>query len=131
MRALLIRVVCVTALLSCLFVLCYAYSSQISEWVTALSPGCVFRRLTGIKCPGCGGTRAFKELLHGHIIEALRYNMYWLPSFFILLQELVVRGFRISCETHPRYYRSVYVPSLKTCALITLLWVVLRNVFDC
>ncbi len=37
-------------------------------------PLCMFHRLTGWNCPGCGGLRATHQLLHGHISEALRFN---------------------------------------------------------
>lgn len=37
-------------------------------------PSCVFYRLTGWQCPGCGGLRAAHQLLHGHWIEAARLN---------------------------------------------------------
>ena len=37
-------------------------------------PVCEFHRLTGLNCPGCGGTRALYALLHGHWAVALRDN---------------------------------------------------------
>lgn len=37
-------------------------------------PTCAFHKLTGLNCPGCGGLRALHQLLHGHIVEALRLN---------------------------------------------------------
>lgn len=43
---------------------------------------CPFHRLTGWLCPGCGGQRALHELLHGHIIAALRLNPF--AVFFFL-----------------------------------------------
>lgn len=35
---------------------------------------CLFHRLTGLYCPGCGGTRSVTSLLHGHPIISIRYN---------------------------------------------------------
>lgn len=35
---------------------------------------CPFRKITGIHCPGCGGTRAMLELLHGHPLRAVHDN---------------------------------------------------------
>lgn len=35
---------------------------------------CVFRALTGIYCPGCGGTRAFQLLFRGDILQSLIYH---------------------------------------------------------
>lgn len=37
-------------------------------------PGCLFRALTGIDCPGCGMTRAFLLLGQLRISEALRLH---------------------------------------------------------
>lgn len=33
---------------------------------------CPFWKLTGLYCPGCGGTRAIRALLHGDILLSLR-----------------------------------------------------------
>lgn len=37
-------------------------------------PQCPIYRYLHLQCPGCGGTRAFAALLHGHVAEALRLN---------------------------------------------------------
>ena len=37
-------------------------------------PVCIFHALTGLWCPGCGSLRALHQLLHGHVLAALRYN---------------------------------------------------------
>ncbi len=35
---------------------------------------CVFYELTGLKCPGCGITRAIISMLHFRIYDAMTYN---------------------------------------------------------
>lgn len=35
---------------------------------------CLFQRITGLYCPGCGGTRAFKALLSGDILLSFCYH---------------------------------------------------------
>lgn len=35
---------------------------------------CMFRRAFGIACPGCGLTRSFIELSHGHLTQAFRMH---------------------------------------------------------
>jgi hypothetical protein len=36
---------------------------------------CLFRTLTGLDCPGCGGTRMVWYLLHGNLPEAARHHL--------------------------------------------------------
>jgi hypothetical protein len=40
-----------------------------------LSPGCPFRALTGLDCPGCGGTRALYALTQGQVTTSLSHNL--------------------------------------------------------
>lgn len=47
-----------------------------------LLPKCIFHALTGYLCPGCGNTRAIKEMLSLHFLTALRYNI-TIPIFCI------------------------------------------------
>lgn len=42
-------------------------------------PPCVFHSLTGLYCPGCGGTRACRLLLSGHIFQSFLYH----PGVFL------------------------------------------------
>ncbi|HEY7402496.1 MAG TPA: DUF2752 domain-containing protein [Candidatus Angelobacter sp.] len=37
-------------------------------------PRCIFHALTGLQCPGCGGTRALYHLLHLNLGQAMHYN---------------------------------------------------------
>ena len=51
-------------------------------------PICLFHQLTGLNCPGCGGTRAAYALLHGNVALALKDNM----LFVLLIPAVVLRG---------------------------------------
>lgn len=46
---------------------------------------CMFNKLTGLKCPGCGITRAMHYLVNGNIKKAIWYNIMLVPGAFILL----------------------------------------------
>ena len=46
---------------------------------------CTFYAVTGLYCPGCGGTRAVYSLLHGKIIKSLYFHP-------IVLYSLVMYG---------------------------------------
>lgn len=39
-----------------------------------LKEPCFFQRMTGLYCPGCGGTRAVQALLTGHPLKSLIYH---------------------------------------------------------
>lgn len=60
------------------------------EWLP-VHPFCPFRRLTGIPCPGCGGTRAARLLLKGEFAQAVWLNplavlfCFTIPVLLILL----------------------------------------------
>jgi hypothetical protein len=53
-------------------------------------PTCQFHALTGLYCPGCGGTRAVYQLLHGRVLPALKDN----ALFVLALPALAVWGGR-------------------------------------
>ncbi|MES2519595.1 MAG: DUF2752 domain-containing protein [Bacteroidota bacterium] len=38
-------------------------------------PLCPFKNFTGFYCPGCGGQRAFHDILHGNFIAAFHANL--------------------------------------------------------
>jgi hypothetical protein len=38
-------------------------------------PVCLFHKVTGLSCPGCGALRALHALLHGQWLAALHFNL--------------------------------------------------------
>ena len=44
---------------------------------------CVFQELTGLYCPGCGGTSAVKALLKGDVITSILYHPLILYVVFV------------------------------------------------
>lgn len=61
-------------------------------------PKCQFKQLTGFYCPGCGGQRAFHEVLHGEFVKAIHNNIFiFIVLPFILLK--LIGFFRDSVTT--------------------------------
>lgn len=52
---------------------------------------CLFHSLTGLYCPGCGGTRAVRSLLRGDLRMSFQYHPLVLYAVFVLIVELVLR----------------------------------------
>lgn len=50
---------------------------------------CIFQAVTGLYCPGCGGTRAVKYLLTGQIAKSLQYHPLVLYTAVIVTLEAV------------------------------------------
>ena len=51
---------------------------------------CLFYHLTGLPCPGCGLTRSFVCLSHGHVWESLHWHPLG-PAIFLLAALLWLR----------------------------------------
>lgn len=61
-----------------------------SPSVASLPELCVFHRVTGLDCPGCGMTRAFVRLMQGDWQGALAFNPISLPLFALLIVLAIV-----------------------------------------
>lgn len=101
-------------------------------WIYEFNGGsgltCPFYRLTGLYCPGCGSGRAVQALYHGHLIQAVRYNILLpvlgLPSLAVLTHEYLRVVFP-ALKLRPVY---VSQAALKTVIVIVIAFWVLRNV---
>src|ERR1019366_9327349 len=51
-------------------------------------PICLFHQMTGLNCPGCGGTRSAYALLHGNVALAVKDN----ALFVLLIPAVALRG---------------------------------------
>ncbi|HVJ45339.1 MAG TPA: DUF2752 domain-containing protein [Luteolibacter sp.] len=91
-------------------------------------PGCLFHRVTGLHCPGCGMTRATYAALHGNFGLAFRMNpvgVILLPiALGVLGIQIIgwVRGKRLNWfpETTPKLAWALAI-------LVIVFWI-LRNI---
>ena len=79
-------------------------------------PPCVFNLLTGLLCPGCGGTRALHALLHGDVAAAFAFN----PLLFVAM------GTAAFVTGRPVVLTKTWFAW--TCGVVLLSWGVIRNV---
>ena len=88
-------------------------------------PICLFHKLTGWNCPGCGGTRSLYALLHGNVSIALKDN----ALFVLLLPAVVLRGVWFGRKIILRRPVGQFFPAKYLWALlaITVVFTVLRN----
>ncbi len=62
------------------------------EYFLQIMPPCIFRTITGFYCPGCGGTRAVLELIHGNFFHSFYYHP-------IVLYTVVLYGWYLISNT--------------------------------
>lgn len=53
---------------------------------------CMLNQLTGLYCPGCGGTRALRYLLSGRLLKSLYYNPIVAYVFFPWIWLLITQS---------------------------------------
>jgi len=61
---------------------------------SSLLPPCLFHKLTGLHCPGCGSIRALHELVHGNITAAIRLNPLAIAALPFLAYAFISYGVR-------------------------------------
>lgn len=65
---------------------------KLFEKILSLGLPCMFQALTGLYCPGCGGTRAVRALLKGDLWMSFQYHPLVLYTVFAFVLELVLRN---------------------------------------
>lgn len=95
------------------------------EW--RFMPQCVFHRVTGLQCVGCGSQRMLHALLHGDIAGAFRANAFVLLSLPGVAFLAWVEAKR---KEKPALYKKVYSTALIVIVgILFILWMILRNIF--
>ena len=69
-----------------------AYALLAVAGILLLDVGCVFRRITGIPCPGCGMTRAHLAALRLDFQAAFYYHPLWFLPVPLMLCQAVKPG---------------------------------------
>jgi len=96
----------------------YTYNPAISRFY----PPCIFKRFTGLNCPGCGSARACYQLLHGHVYKAIDYNI-----LMVAFLPLMAWGCWVQLTGHGlRLWNRISRP-LPVLIIICVFWI-LRNI---
>lgn len=94
-------------------------------------PPCLFHLITGYYCPGCGGTRAVRALLHGHILQSLHYHPivpYGAAVYlYFMVTQTIERISRRRIQIGMRYHDCF----LWTAVVIILMNFLIKNMLRC
>jgi hypothetical protein len=86
---------------------------------------CMSKQIAGIDCPGCGGQRAFHELLNGNFLAAGRLNIFiyfFAPLLAYIYLSFALKPFNISFPDI-----DISTKNLGLIVLVLLLFTILRN----
>lgn len=106
----------------------YIWPDIISILIRDISPGCLFRKYTGLSCPGCGGTRAARAMLAGDWLGALKYNFLLPLAALILTAEYIQLWLKSLKKSVSEWFTKWYRQSILLSAWAVLVWFVLRNI---
>lgn len=104
-----------------LFLICMFLYIKVSNYYN-FEIDCIFYKLTGLYCPGCGITRMFESLFNLKFYQAFRFN----PLVFVLLILFIIYliiGLFISKPTLKKINKIIIYPLL----LIIVIYGILRN----
>lgn len=91
-------------------------------------PQCLFHRITGLQCVGCGSQRMLHALLHGDLSGAFRANALALLSIPVVV---FLAWVDINRTNRPELYRKVYTTSLAvSIGVILVAWFIARNLLE-
>ena len=111
-----------SAVILAVLLLYFFFDPVQSSWM----PQCVFHKVTGLQCMGCGAQRMIHALLHGDIDGAFHANAF-------LLMSLPFLGFLIFVEfsrtRFPLLYRRIHsVGVIITISAMLIAWLIFRNI---
>lgn len=99
-------------------------------WVAAgdslpVHPVCLFRALTGIPCPGCGGTRVARLLLKGEFLQSVLLNP--LAVFVCLCIPLLLILLFVDCVRKTDRVKRLLCRTWKPLPTVIVLVLILAN----
>ena len=112
----------VIAIIALIAVFYFAVNPESSR----LMPQCIFHRLTGLDCPGCGSQRMIHSLLHGDFRQAWGYNPFLLCMIPVILWYAWLDFFPAKT---PRLFRFFHSPAIiAALGAAIILWGIFRNI---
>ena len=94
--------------------------------ITGYGIPCVFRLVTGLKCPGCGLTHAYLELFKGNIHGAIRQNVLSITLMPVLFLYLLIKAI-IFVKTGSRRTSIPEYIFYTICLITLMLFFIYRN----
>ncbi len=119
-----IKVISIVLLLVILLVGYYFLNSKYNFGIP-----CIFYKITGYKCPGCGITRALFSILNGNIKEAFKYNkLLFIVTPFLIIYFIYKSYIYILDKKESKIINKIIRYSSYTLVIISIIYAILRNI---
>ncbi len=97
-------------------------------YIVKQGPPCIFYKLTGLYCPGCGSGRATVALLHGDIVKAFGHNMLYVLLLPIIAYYVIKEYAAYVLDKDILPFFEVNLPIAITLTVVILVFWILRNI---
>lgn len=91
---------------------------------------CIFQKLTGYQCPGCGTQRAIQSLLHLEFRQSIFYN----PILFVAIPFIIILFYLEQLngkKRFPQLYRKISGKySIIGVSVVIMVYWILRNICE-
>ncbi len=92
---------------------------------TSVHTGCIFNKITGLYCPGCGISRGLYSILRGDISRAIHYNLLLVTAVPLSAIWCIVRIITSESILNIKKYDNKVIAFFIS---IVLIFAVLRNI---
>ena len=90
-------------------------------------PQCIFHRVTGLQCMGCGSQRVIHALLHGDLKSAFEANAFLVCMLPFIVFLVIVE---LNRTKYPMLYKKVHSTAMIIgVGIIFMGWLIVRNIY--
>ena len=115
------NIMIVIGVIMMLLLVYYLFDPLENNWM----PQCIFYKVTGLQCMGCGSQRVIHSLMHGDIEGAFRANALLVISLPFIIYLLLLEIFR---NRYAILYRKIHTrTTIIFVAGIMIGWFIFRN----
>ncbi|BED92844.1 MAG: DUF2752 domain-containing protein [Candidatus Paraimprobicoccus trichonymphae] len=90
---------------------------------------CIFRKITGLKCPGCGITDFFLYLFNLDAVSAFKCNIAMIIIFPVLVYILIIQNIKYITKNDSKF-EFKYVKSGYILVFLLIIYTFIRNIFN-
>ncbi|MBP3461837.1 MAG: DUF2752 domain-containing protein [Bacilli bacterium] len=109
-------------------ILCIAFLFLILFLFDVISIPCIFHKITGLYCSGCGISRMIKEIFRLNFYQAFRYNPLCFILFPLLLMYLIYSIYLWITEKEDKIIKKIDPKIIYILLIIVILFGIMRNI---